>query len=147
MGKCPYQPLRLLFVKHSFFSRSNFNKIDYQFTNDQNIFLRAKQLIINTIIRTIISTNNGDIKMNNVITANELKTKGLSLIKAVTKNNSEAIISVRGKNEFVIIPIESYNKLRELELEAAIAETKKEIAEGKFVEESIAEHLKRVTNA
>ncbi len=85
--------------------------------------------------------------MNNVITANELKTKGLSLIKAVTKNDSEAIISVRGKNKFVIIPIESYNKLRELELEAAIEETKKEISEGKFVEESVAEHLKRITNA
>ena len=99
------------------------------------------------IISTIVSTNNRDKIMNNVITANELKTKGLSLIREVTNNVSEAIISVRGKNQFVILPIEKYNKFRELELESAINETKKEIADGKFVEESVAEHIKRVTNA
>ena len=98
-------------------------------------------------ISTIVSTNNRDKIMNNVITANELKTKGLSLIREVTNNVSEAIISVRGKNQFVILPIETYNKFRELELESAINETKKEIADGKFVEESVAEHIKRVTNA
>ena len=98
-------------------------------------------------ISTIVSTNNRDKIMNNVITANELKTKGLSLIREVTNNVSEAIISVRGKNQFVILPIETYNKFRELELESAINETKKEIAAGKFLEESVAEHIKRVTNA
>ncbi len=85
--------------------------------------------------------------MNNIITANELKTKGVALISEVTKDGAEAIISVRGKNRFVIIPIESYNKLRELELEAAIEETRKEIKDGKFVEESVAEHIARITNA
>jgi prevent-host-death family protein len=85
--------------------------------------------------------------MNNIITANELKTKGVALISEVTKDGAEAIISVRGKNRFVIIPIESYNKFRELELEAAIEETRKEIKDGKFVEESVAEHIARITNA
>lgn len=85
--------------------------------------------------------------MNRIITANELKTRGLALINEITMDGSEVIISVRGKNKFVIIPIESYNKLRELELEEAIAETKKDIAEGKFVEESVHDHINRVTNA
>lgn len=84
--------------------------------------------------------------MNELITANELKTKGIAAINKILTVASEAIITVRGKSKFVVLPIEKYNKLREYELEAALKETQQELNEGKFVEESIEEHIKRITN-
>ena len=48
--------------------------------------------------------------MNNIITANDLKTKGVSIIDEVTTNNNEAIITVRGKNRYVVLPIKEYNQ-------------------------------------
>jgi len=84
--------------------------------------------------------------MIETITANELKTKGISAINKVLSKAGEAFITVRGKSKFVVLPIDKYNKLREYELAAALEETKKELREGKFVEESIEEHMKRITN-
>ena len=84
--------------------------------------------------------------MIETITANELKTKGISAINKALSKAGEAFITVRGKSKFVVLPIDKYNKLREYELAAALEETKKELREGKFVEESIEEHMKRITN-
>jgi len=75
--------------------------------------------------------------MNNIITANELKTKGISIIDEVTTNNNEAIITVRGRNRYVVLSIEDYSKLREYELEAAIKESLEDIKNGKVYDESI----------
>ena len=81
----------------------------------------------------------------NTITANELKTKGVTLIEQVTSGGSEAFVSVRGKNRFVILPLETYNHLRECELEAALIETKKDLKAGKFVKETAEKHIKRIS--
>jgi prevent-host-death family protein len=82
--------------------------------------------------------------MGKVITANELKTKGVTALNDATSDDGEAIITVRGKNKYVVLPIESYNYLRECELEAALIESKKDIKNGKFIEESVEEHIKRI---
>lgn len=84
--------------------------------------------------------------MKNVITANQLKTKGVSLIEKVTSDGGEAVITVRGKNRYVVLTIDEYNRLREIELDAAIQETRKEISEGKYVEESVEDHIKRISD-
>jgi len=84
--------------------------------------------------------------MNNIITANELKTKGVSIIREITSQNGEAIISVRGKSKYVVIPIENFNKLREYELEAAINESLDDLRNGNVYDESIDEHLKRISS-
>lgn len=80
-----------------------------------------------------------------VITANDLKTKGISILEEEMTDGTEVIVTVRGKNKYVVLPIEKYNYLRECELEAALIETKKEIKEGKFVKESVEKHVKRIT--
>ncbi len=80
--------------------------------------------------------------MLQIITANELKTKGVSIINEETSDGNEVIVTVRGKNKYVIVPIEKYNYLRECELEAALLETKRDIKEGKFVKESVEKHIK-----
>lgn len=84
--------------------------------------------------------------MNNTIAANDLKTKGIRAISEVIEIANEAIISVRGKNKFVVLSIEDYNYLRECELESALAESKRDLENGNFVEESIDEHMKRITS-
>lgn len=83
--------------------------------------------------------------MRNTITANDLKTKGVTLIDQITSENNEAIITVRGKNKYVVVPIEEYNHLREYELEAAIKESLDDIKNGKIYDESIEDHIKRIS--
>ena len=83
--------------------------------------------------------------MTQTITANELKTKGISILSDETSEGDEVIITVRGKSKFVILPMEKYNYLRECELEAALNESKKDIKEGKFFKESVEKHIKRIT--
>jgi predicted transcriptional regulator len=78
------------------------------------------------------------------LTANDLKTKGIAAIEAVLEDRPEAIVSVRGKERFVVMEIAQYHYLRECELEAALAETRADIAAGRFVKDSPAAHIKRV---
>jgi prevent-host-death family protein len=82
--------------------------------------------------------------MSKYITANDLKTKGVSMIEEEAAEYGEAIITVRGKVKFVVLPIEKYNELREFELEAALIESKKEVVEGKAIKESVEDHIKRI---
>lgn len=78
------------------------------------------------------------------LTANDLKTKGVAAIEAVLEQHSEAIVSVRGKERFVVMDITQYHYLRECELEAALAETRADLDAGRFVQESPEEHVARV---
>jgi PHD/YefM family antitoxin component YafN of YafNO toxin-antitoxin module len=81
------------------------------------------------------------------ISANELKTRGVSSIEKALENSEEAVISVRGKDRYVIMDMEEYNRLRVCELEAALYETRQQLAAGEFVEESVDEHIARIRNA
>jgi predicted transcriptional regulator len=78
------------------------------------------------------------------LTANDLKTKGIAAIKAALAGKQEAIVSVHGKDRFVVMEIEQYHYLRECELDAALAETRADIEAGRFVRESPAAHIKRI---
>ena len=78
------------------------------------------------------------------LTANDLKTKGIAAIEASLANQPEAIISVRGKDSFVVMNLAHYHYLRECELEAALAETRTNIANGQFAKESPEAHLARI---
>lgn len=78
------------------------------------------------------------------LTANDLKTKGIAAIEAALSNRSEAIVSVRGKERFVIMEIAQYQHLRECELKAALAETKADIAVGRFNKGTPEAHVMRV---
>jgi PHD/YefM family antitoxin component YafN of YafNO toxin-antitoxin module len=80
----------------------------------------------------------------NSITANELKTKGVSAVENVLKSDEEAIITVRGKDKYVIIDMNKYNKLRDYELEIALLEARSDVAKGGVKRESVAAHMKRV---
>lgn len=59
----------------------------------------------------------------------------------------EAIITVRGKQRYVVLSVDQYNYLRECELEAALAETHQDVAAGRTVSESVEDHIQRITSA
>lgn len=75
------------------------------------------------------------------ISANDLKTKGISAIELALSDAPEAIVSVRGKDKFVVMNLAHYHYLRECELDAALAETRADLAAGRFTTESVDEHL------
>ena len=85
--------------------------------------------------------------MFNSITANDLKVKGVTILEQAIASESEAIITVRGKSKYVVLSIDEYNRLRECELEAALIDAKKDLAEGKFYSDSVEDHIKRITDA
>ncbi|MCK5057720.1 MAG: prevent-host-death protein [Candidatus Aminicenantes bacterium] len=78
------------------------------------------------------------------VSAGDLKKRGVSLLDDIVEEQGGAIITVRGKSKYVVIDMNAYNRFREYELEAALAETKRDLAEGNFVEESVNDHIKRI---
>lgn len=82
------------------------------------------------------------------LTANELKTRRVSAVEKALQQSEELMISVRGQNRYVVMDIEKYNRLRELELAAAVAEAeaRADYAAGRYSTEAVAEHLQKVTD-
>lgn len=78
------------------------------------------------------------------ISANDLKVKGIASIEAGLQGKSEAMISVRGKDRFVVMDIDHYHYLRECELEAAWTQSHQDLEAGRFVKESPEEHVARL---
>ena len=83
----------------------------------------------------------------NTITANELKTRGISAVEDQLKNGDEVIISVRGKDRYVVMSLEKFASLREFELDMAVKEARADYEAGNTVTECVEDHIKRVTDA
>ena len=79
-----------------------------------------------------------------VITANDLKTQGVSAIEKALEGGDETTISVRGKPRFVVMDIAHYDRLREAEIYAAWQEARAAVAAGDFVAEGAEEHIARL---
>ncbi len=80
------------------------------------------------------------------LTANELKTKGVSAVEARLKVDEEVIISVRGQDRYVVMAIEKYAKLREYELAVALQEARADVEAGRYTTESVTDHMKQVAD-
>lgn len=80
--------------------------------------------------------------MNNTLTAQELKVKGAQILKEKMKKTDELIITVRGKNSYVVLSMKQYEHLRQCELEAAVTESQSDLQEGKFTIKSVKQHIK-----
>lgn len=78
------------------------------------------------------------------ISANDLKVKGVKAIEEALATEPEATVSVRGQVKFVVMSSEQYQYLRECELEAALAESKADLEAGRYVKETVAQHIKRI---
>ncbi len=80
----------------------------------------------------------------NHISGNELKTRGIAAIEHALAEQPAAIVSVRGKDRFVVLDIAQYQRLRQCELEVALAEARADVAAGRVVRESPEAHLARL---
>ena len=78
------------------------------------------------------------------LTANDLKVRGIAAIESVLIDHTEATISVRGKDRFVVMDMAQYHYLRECELEAALMQSKADIAAGRAVQENAQDHMTRL---
>lgn len=80
----------------------------------------------------------------NQITANDLKVRGMGAIEAVLADRTEATISVRDEDRFVVMDVAQSHYLRECELEAALAQSHADLAAGRAVTESADAHMRRM---
>jgi hypothetical protein len=80
----------------------------------------------------------------NTISSNDLKTKGVGAIEQALADQSEASVTVRGHVKYVVMGQAHCAHLRECELEAALAESKADLDAGRFVKESVEQHLDRL---
>ena len=78
------------------------------------------------------------------LTANDLKTRGIAAIEEALGQQTEALVSVRGKDKYVVMEVAHYHYLRECELDAALAQSQADIAAGRYVVESAQQHMERV---
>ena len=78
------------------------------------------------------------------LTANDLKVRGIAAIESALTEQTEATISVRGKDRFVVMNIAQYHYLRECELEAALIQSRADMAAGRAVQESVQAHMARL---
>ena len=81
-----------------------------------------------------------------MITANELKTRGVTAIKEQLKNQDGVAITVRNKVKYVVITVEEFDRLREAELDLAIIEVENDIKNGNYTIETAEEHINRLWN-
>jgi hypothetical protein len=68
-----------------------------------------------------------------MITANELNTRGIACLEENLKQHS----AVEGKERFVVMRVEQYHYLREMEREAALLESKLDLKHGNFNKDDI----------
>lgn len=78
------------------------------------------------------------------IAANDLKVKGVSSIQHALEKSPEAMISVRGSDSYVVMGVEEYNYLRVCELEAALYQTRQQVAAKEYEEGGVGAHLERI---
>jgi PHD/YefM family antitoxin component YafN of YafNO toxin-antitoxin module len=78
------------------------------------------------------------------IAANDLKIRGVSILEESLQAEAEAMITVRGKEQYVVMRVEQYHYLREMELEAALLEARRDISNGDAIRESAEAHVNRV---
>ena len=82
----------------------------------------------------------------NAITANELKTRGISAVEDLLETEEQVIISVRGVEKYVVMGLEKYARLRESELDMAVKEARADYEAGRSITENIDDHMKRVVD-
>ena len=78
----------------------------------------------------------------------ELRNKGIKVIEEEISENGIATLSYRGKPKYVILDIDSYENLREIELMMAYYKAKEDIEKGNVEiaedEKDLEKHLKEL---
>ncbi len=67
----------------------------------------------------------------------------MSVFEAALQQDEEAVITVRGERRYVVLDLETCNRLREYELDRALQEARNDMAAGNYHTESVDDHIKR----
>lgn len=78
------------------------------------------------------------------ITANDIKKRGVSALTDALCDQDKGIITVRGKAQYVVMTMEKYNALREVELAMAVAEARADYKAGRIASRTIDAHMRRI---
>jgi len=81
---------------------------------------------------------------DSMITANDIKVRGVKAIEEGLKKDDRLSITVRGEVRYVVLTAEDYDQLRLAELEVAYLAVMKDIENGDFVVETADEHINRL---
>ena len=77
-----------------------------------------------------------------VVTANEVKKRGVSLFDELLAKFDEIIISSRGKKKYIVMDIKRYEEFRAYELDKAYKEVMEDVKRGDYRVVSVQEHIK-----
>ena len=80
------------------------------------------------------------------ITANEVKTKGVSVFADALKQADEVVINVRGKNKYVVLDIDRYNHFRANELDILYIQAMQDIKNGDYKTQTAEQHIQYVND-
>ena len=78
------------------------------------------------------------------ITANEVKTNGVSIFENILNKFDELIINVRGKDKYVVLDIARYKEFREYELDLAHMKVMQDIKSGNYKTQTASEHIEEL---
>ncbi len=80
----------------------------------------------------------------NMITANDIKTRGVKAIEDGLTKDDRLSITVRGRVKYVVLKAEDYESLRLAEMEMAYQNAVKDIEKGEYTVESADQHMDRL---
>ena len=78
------------------------------------------------------------------LNANDLNVRGIAAIEEALSGQTEGTISLRGTQPLWVLEMGHYPYARECELDAALVQSRADIAAGRFVQESAEEHMARL---
>lgn len=78
------------------------------------------------------------------VSAAEIKRHGVSALSPAMEDSGEAIITVRGKRQYVVMTMEKYNSLRESELTTAVREARADYEAGRIADRTVEGHMRRL---
>lgn len=79
-----------------------------------------------------------------IISANDVKTKGVFLFGNLLEKFDELVINVRGKNKYIVLDIERYKEFRANELDVAYMKTMQDIKNGNYKTQTAKQHIKEL---
>jgi len=79
-----------------------------------------------------------------VITAGELKKRGIAALTPALDADGEAVITVRGRDRFVVMTMGKYNEMREAELTRALREARADYDAGRVLDRGLDAHMRRL---
>jgi hypothetical protein len=78
------------------------------------------------------------------LSAQDLKLGGIRALEQAMHDTGEAIVTVRGKQRYVVMHVDAYNRIREMELAQALDEARADVRARRCVAESVDKHIKRI---